>query len=115
MKSEEGNGDGTYWDSNKMPGKGPLAPANCPADIQFSDKSGFDPKNLTDPCFKIMRHVVTSPTVDKKVRDEAKKRADEDKGRYDALGNNCRHYATGICDYGVGAQLGENLKKKKGK
>jgi RHS repeat-associated protein len=109
------NGDGTYWDSNKMPGKGPLAPANCPADIQFSPKSGFDPKNLNDPCLEIRRHVVTSPAVDKKVRDEAEKRAKEDKGRYDALGSNCRDYSQGMCDYAVGAKLRERLDKREGK
>ena len=108
------NGDGTYWESDLNPGKGPLAPANCPADIGFSDAARFDPNNLPD-CWVITRHVVTSPAVDKKVRDEAKRRADQDKGRYDALGNNCNDYANAICNYGVGAKLGEKLKKKKGK
>jgi hypothetical protein len=107
------NGDGTYWDSNKMPGKGPLAPANCPADIDFNGKSDFDPKNLTDPCFQVTRHVVTSPAVDKKARDEAKKRADEDKGRYDALGSNCRHYANSVCDYALGAKIREMIENRK--
>jgi len=93
------NGDGTYWDSAKVPGKGPLAPANCPSDIRFNPKSGFDPRNLNDPCLEIRRHVVTSPAVDKKVRDRAQRNSKENPGRYDALGNNCGDYAKGLCDY----------------
>lgn len=109
------NGDGTYWDSDKMPGKGPLAPLNCPAEINFNPKSQFDPKNLNDPCLEIRRHVVCSPAVDKKARDEAERRAKEDKGRYDALGSNCRDYANAICNYAIGAKLREWLEKRKGK
>jgi RHS repeat-associated protein len=103
------NGDGTYWDSSKMPGKGPLAPANCPANIQFNPKSAFDPRNLNDPCLEIRRHVVTSAAVDRKTRDKAQRNANENKGRYDALGNNCRDYSKSLCDYAVGAKLGEML------
>jgi hypothetical protein len=98
-----------------MPGKGPFAPANCPAEINFNAKSGFDPKNLNDPCLEIWRHVVTSPAVERKARDEAERRAEEDKGRYDALGSNRRHYSNAICDYALGAKLRERLEKRKGK
>jgi hypothetical protein len=107
------NGDGTYWDSDKMPGEGPFAPANCPAKINFNPQSGFDPKNLGNPCFEITRHVVTSPAVDKKTRDEAEHRADEDKGRYDALCNNCIDYANAIADYALGAKLKELIENRK--
>ncbi len=98
------NGNGTYWDSDKMPGKGPLAPLNCPPQISFHPDSGFDPKNL-NPDFTIKRHVTTSSSVDKKVRDEAEKRARENKGRYDAACSNCRDHANGLADYAVGAKL----------
>ena len=53
-----GNGDGTYWESDKMPGSGPLAPVSCPANISFRDKSSFDPNNLGEP--PVTRSVDTS-------------------------------------------------------
>ena len=95
-----------------VPGKGPLKPLSCPADIDFRDKSGFNPRNLDDPCYEITRHVKTSSDVDRKVRDEAKRRADQDKGRYDLLECNCRDYANGLANYAVGANLRERLDGK---
>jgi RHS repeat-associated protein len=106
------NGDGTFWDGDLMPGEGPLKPLNCPAQKGFNGLSGFNPNNL-GPCYVITRHVVTSPVVDRQVRDEAQRRAAENTGRYDLVGNNCRTYANSICDYAVGAKIRELIEKLK--
>jgi RHS repeat-associated protein len=104
------NGDGTYWDSDKNPGKGGFrffgTPLNCPSDVEFRPKSQFDPKNLSS-AFRIRKHMRTSGSVDQRVRDDAKRRADADEGRYDACAKNCRTYADGLLDYAKGQKLRE--------
>lgn len=110
------NGDGTYWESDKMPGDGPLAPANCPANISFRPKSGFDPKNLGDPCYSVRRHVVTSPTVDEKTKQEAQNRAkNSGNERFDACANNCRNYADSLGNFALGGKIREMMQNGKKK
>ena len=85
------NADGTYWDIQKEPGPGPFSPANCPAKITFNEKSGFDPNN-PDKCQKVVRHITTSPAIDKNNRHYAEKRSKKPE-RYDAASCNCRHFS----------------------
>ena len=108
-----GNGDGTYWESDKMPGSGPLAPVSCPANISFRDKSSFDPNNLGDPCYSVRRHIVTSPAVDARAKQEAQNRANNTGNeRYDVCANNCRDYANSIGDFALGSKIREMLRKR---
>ena len=96
------NGDGTYWDSSKWPSKGGLDIFSCPEEIKFNKNSGFSPRDDWRYggalCHVIMRHVVTTPDVDKMIRDEARKRAEKDSGIYNAACNNCRDYAKELAD-----------------
>ena len=86
---------------------------SCCGIIKFNSRSGFDPKKLTDGMTE-KDHVQTSRTVDAKVKAEAGKRSEAKKQpKYDALGNNCRDFASGMAWFARGAQLDENLKKQK--
>jgi hypothetical protein len=59
-------------------------------------------------------HVQTSPAVDAKVKAEAERRSkDKKQPWYDVLGNNCRDFASGMAWVARGAQLKENLEKRK--
>ena len=109
------NGDGTYWDASFGPDTPSGYGLSCCGIIKFNSRSGFDPKKLTDGMTE-KDHVQTSRTVDAKVKAEAGKRSEAKKQpKYDALGNNCRDFASGMAWFARGAQLDENLKKQKQK
>jgi len=102
------NPDGTYWDANFRPKTKSGFGINCCGKIDFNEKSGFDPNKLTDGV-EMKDHLKTSPKVDASARAEAKRRADaENQPRYDALGYNCRDFASGIMNFARGAQLKDN-------
>lgn len=96
------NGDGTYWDSQKNPSKGGLGRIRCKEKIDFNPNSGFSPRDEWRYggalCHVIMRHIVTTPEVDKKIRDEAERRDNADSGTYNAFCDNCRDYANWLAD-----------------
>ena len=101
MGTDEGGK--TYWVAEKTPNNeaslwDKLVPG-CRADKDFRHFI-ISPKDLP-PGYKIVRHVPTTPYVDKLVAAEAKRRC-EDSGydpNYHAIGGNCRKFANSIADY----------------
>jgi RHS repeat-associated protein len=93
------NPDGSYWDTDFGPASGGWG-ISCPGKVNFNEKSGFDDlKDLPDGA-TVVKCIVTSPGTDKKVKEEAKKRADAEKQpKYDLCGNSCWTYASELTWY----------------
>ena len=99
------NPDGTYWDSNFHPDTTSGWGLNCKGKVDFHPNSLFDPTKPAD-CLAVVGHVITSPVVDAKVKQEAQRRADDpNQPRYDACGNNCRDYSQSLSNFARGANL----------
>ena len=93
----DGSFTGTYWHSDMMPGDHWYP---CPPNISFDPKNDFNP-GLPGPCLRTRRIVKTTPDIDQKVRNEAKRRADDWKNQtpYGLCSNNCHDYANSLADY----------------
>jgi RHS repeat-associated protein len=94
------NGDGTYWDNDKMPGSGIFNPLVCDANIRFNEKSNIDPRKEMKSAH-ITHHLVTTPDVDRKVKDFAESNRRCHYSKYVAMLNDCRHYARAMYEYAI--------------
>jgi hypothetical protein len=97
------NGEGGYWLAEKNPvpeASGFDRVMGCRAVKNFDfNYVSIKPTDLPPGC-KIVRHIITIPSVDKAVREEAKRRC-EDSGYESTYAgwSNCRGYANSIADY----------------
>ena len=106
------NADGTYWDSDFGPASGGWAICGK-GKVNFGGKSGFDPNNLGDDLY-LVSHIVTSPAIDKKVRDLAEKQSkDEKQPNYDLCSSNCRTFTSEIAVFTRYLKTKELIEKQK--